>query len=471
MVIAWCFLALEQRTQGVIPPPDGGYPGGNTAEGQNALFSLTTGRYNTAVGLFSLRSNTDGQFNTALGAGTLLANTGDQNTAIGTGALLSNTTAIGNTAYGTLALFSNTTGGTVGNAQGYDIGPNVAVGAEALESNTVAGANTAAGYRALQRFTTGPVGLEQLGLCTAVGFEALGNATGGAGNSGCGYQTLFNNTGGSGNAAIGVQALFNNTTGDGNIAIGVSSLFNNSIGRWNVANGGSTLLNNVTGESNTAIGQQAMQANISGSDNIAVGFEALVDNTNGSHNIALGDGAGVNVVTADRVICIGAVGEDTSNSCYIGQIFNANCIGGSAVFIDANNKLGTITSSKRFKEEIKPMEQASEALFALKPVTFRYKKQIDPSRLSQFGLVAEDVEKVNPELIVRDKQGKPYSVRYDQVNAMLLNEFLKEHKKVEKLEAALEAVNKRLTEHEKKIDKVSTRVRLNGLYPPRVANR
>src|SRR5581483_3765765 len=340
-------------------------------------------------------------------------------TGIGAFALLNNT-ATGNTAVGSRALLSNTTGGTIGNINGNDIGPNVAVGAQALESNTLAGANTAVGYQALHSFVAGPVGAEQLGACTAVGFKALGNASGGIGNS-----------------AFGYQALLNNTDGDSNIAIGPSALFGNTIGRWNVAAGGSALISNVTGESNTAIGQQVMQSNISGSSNTAVGAQALVYNANGSHNIAVGDGAGVNVMTADRVICIGAVGADTSNSCYIGQIFNATCIGGSGVFIDANNKLGTITSSRRFKDEIKPMEQASETLFALKPVTFHYKKEIDPTGISQFGLVAEEVEKVNPDLVVRDKEGKAYSVRYDQVNAMLLNEFLKEHKKVQRLEVAV----------------------------------
>ncbi|HZR06478.1 MAG TPA: tail fiber domain-containing protein [Candidatus Udaeobacter sp.] len=482
------FFALCSIVQAVIPVPDGGYPGGNTAEGQNALFSNTTGAYNTGLGLFSLRGNTEGSFNTATGAGTLLLNTAGNNTADGAAALLFNTdgsdntgigafallnnTATGNTAVGSRALLSNTTGGTIGNINGNDIGPNVAVGAQALESNTLAGANTAVGYQALHSFVAGPVGAEQLGACTAVGFKALGNASGGIGNS-----------------AFGYQALLNNTDGDSNIAIGPSALFGNTIGRWNVAAGGSALISNVTGESNTAIGQQVMQSNISGSSNTAVGAQALVYNANGSHNIAVGDGAGVNVMTADRVICIGAVGADTSNSCYIGQIFNATCIGGSGVFIDANNKLGTITSSRRFKDEIKPMEQASETLFALKPVTFHYKKEIDPTGISQFGLVAEEVEKVNPDLVVRDKEGKAYSVRYDQVNAMLLNEFLKEHKKVQRLEVAvaqqrnhfddtiaelkkeIEHVAARTKDQEQEIQKASAGGELNKDAPRRVANR
>jgi len=151
----------------------------------------------------------------------------------------------------------------------------------------------------------------------------------------------------------------------------------------------------------------------------------------------LGASAGFNVTTADNVICIGADGQNVSNSCYIGEIFGVTSSGGTAVFINGDGKLGTQTSSARFKEEIKVMDKASEALFALNPVTFYYKKAIDPVRTSQFGLVAEEVEKVNPDLVVHDKEGKPYSVRYDAVNAMLLNEFLKEHRKVEQLEATV----------------------------------
>jgi trimeric autotransporter adhesin len=476
IILAIVCFALVHTAQAVNPPPEGGYPNFTTAEGVNALQNLTTGAGNTAVGWYSLFTGTTGSFNTGVGAGALVLNTGDEDTAVGTAALLLNT-ASGNTAMGSRALLNNTTGGTIGNVSGYDVGPNVAVGSEALESNTLAGGNTAVGYQALRSFITGPVGSEQVGLCTAVGFQALGNATAGPGNSAFGYQALINNTDGSGNTAIGLQALFNNSSGDGNIAVGVSALFSNTIGRWNVANGSGALSSNVTGQSNIAIGQQAMESNISGSFNTAVGFEALPDNTNGSHNIAVGDGVGVNVMTADRVICIGAVGDDISNSCYIGQIFNATCIGGSAVFIDSNNKLGTITSSKRFKDEIKPMGQVSETLFALKPVTFRYKKEIDPIGTSQFGLVAEEVERVNSDLVVRDKEGKPYSVRYEQVNAMLLNEFLKEHKTVQEqgttiadLKKEIASLTTTVKEQAAQIQKVRAQVEVSKPIPRIVAN-
>jgi hypothetical protein len=301
-------IGLLPPVQAVVPAPDGGYAGGNTAEGQNALLSLTTGGYNTAVGFLSLGGNTTNSFNTAIGAGTLLANTADLNTATGAGALLNNTIGTGNTANGDFALFSNITG--------------------------------------------------------------------------------------SNNTAVGHRALFQNSTG----------------------------------YDNTVTGDGALRTNTEGFHNTAIGDSALAGNTTGGFNTALGAGAGNTVTTASHVICIGSSGANVSNSCYIGEIFGAASVGGITVFIDSNGKLGTATSSRRFKEEIKPMGQASEALFALKPVTFRYKKEIDPRGTSQFGLVAEEVQNVNSALVVRDKEGKPYSVRYDQVNAMLLNEFLKEHK-------------------------------------------
>jgi uncharacterized coiled-coil protein SlyX len=211
-----------------------------------------------------------------------------------------------------------------------------------------------------------------------------------------------------------------NMAGSFNTAVGTGlpgpALFSNTTGAFNTAVGGGALSSNTDGGDNTAIGDGALAGNIDGSENAAVGLNAL-GNSTGSNNIYIG-------FQID-----GTAGE--SNACYIGSILNQTAAGGSPVFIDANSKLGTLTSSKRFKEEIKPMDKASETLFSLKPVAFRYKKQIDPEGTGQFGLVAEEVEKVNPDLVVRDKEGKPYSVRYDQVNAMVLNEFLKEHCKVE----------------------------------------
>ena len=385
----------------VNPPPDGSYPNFTTAEGESALLSLTTGAGNTAVGSFSLESVAIGSFNTAVGAGTLLFNKADSNTAIGTAALLVNTdgdsntaigvgalennTASGNTAVGSNALFSNTTGGTLSITNNLAVGPNVAVGQQALENNTIASGNTAVGYQALGNNTTG-LNNTDLGISTAVGFQALAHASGpdAALNDAFGYQALFNLTSGANNVAIGANALRNLTSG------------------------------NV---------------------NLAVGSPAGINLTSGDFNVFIGSDAGSGVTTASDVICIGAAGNNVSGSCFIDHIFNGTSSGGVGVFVNSNGRLGTSTSSRRFKESIKPMGKASEAILQLKPVTFHYKRELDADRIPQFGLVAEEVEKVNPDLIVRDKDGKPYSVRYDQVNAMLLNEFLKAHREVEELKA------------------------------------
>jgi hypothetical protein len=300
-ILALACLAVPVIAHAISPPPDGGYPGGNTAEGQNALFSLSSGGYNTGVGFLSLRSDTTNSFNTAVGAGALLANSADQNTATGAGALLSNNTGTGNTATGAFALFANTTG-------------------------------------------------------------------------------AYNN-------AFGSQALYNNITGRSNTAIGDAAAYF------------------ITGTYNICIG-----ANVYGSSG--------EDNT-----IRIGD----NLPTG--------AGQ---SACYIGGIFGQSVDPGSAttVYAGSNGKLGIFLSSQRFKRDIEPMSRASEAVLALKPVTFHYKS--DAKNTPCFGLIAEQVAQVDPDLVVRDKEGKPYSVRYDQVNAMLLNEFLKEHRKVEQQDRKLQ---------------------------------
>jgi hypothetical protein len=414
-VFAVACLALSPGAQAVSPAPDGGYPGANTAEGDSALLSLTSGAFNTAVGFLSLQSNTTGNFNTAIGADTLPFNTANNNTATGAGALLSNTTGGNNTANGALALENNTTGSY-----------NTASGAFALLHNA-ASSNTATGYKALFSNTSGHEN-------TADGAFALLNNTGDY-NTANGHEALFSNTTGGGNTATGAGALSANTVGMANTAIGASALTYNTSGQENTAIGWSALLSNTRGQDNTAIGF-ALSGNTTGSANTAIGSGALGQQTTGDLNTALGAGAGTNVYTANNVICIGAYGNNVSNSCYIGNIFGATSSNGAAVFVNSNGRLGTLVSSRRFKEKIRPAGKASEGLYALQPVTFHYKRGIDPEGTDapQFGLVAEDVEEVNPDLVVRDKEGKPYSVRYDQVNAMLLNEFLKEHRKVEKLQ-------------------------------------
>jgi trimeric autotransporter adhesin len=384
-------LGLLPGAEAVVPPPDGGYPGFNTAEGTNALKNLTTGTGNTAAGWYSLFTNSTGSFNTAVGAGTLLLNTSVENTAAGAGALLSNTTGNRNTASGAFALLNNATGFN-----------NTATGANALLSNTAGNNNTATGLNALLANTTG--------------------------NS---------------NTANGAFALFDNTTGNNNTANGVNALRSNTTGANSTATGENALGANTTGNSNTANGYFALSSNSAGGNNVAIGNSALDNNTTGVGNTALGFGAGDTQTTGSNNVYIGSgmsgvAGEN--DSCYIRSIFGQTSAGGNQVFINNNNKLGTMTSSKRFKKDICPMDKASETLFSLKPVLFRYKKEIDLAGTSQFGLVAEDVEKVNPDLVVRDKEGKPYSVRYDQVNAMLLNEFLKEHREVQELKKQVAAL-------------------------------
>ncbi len=409
-----CFTLL-QTAHAVNPPPDGGYPGGNTAEGQSALFGLTGGNYNTAVGIYSLLSLADGNFCTGIGAGTLLANSADSSTAIGAGALLSNTVGEENTATGAFALFSNTEGDF-----------NTANGSNALFSNITGERNTATGNAALFSNNTGSRN-------TANGNPALVNNTGGDDNTAIGAFALQSNTIGDQNTATGVKALQSNTNGIVNTATGYQALQSNTEGTSNTADGVDALQDTTTGGGNTATGYQALLHNDSGDYNTAIGLFALGSLTTGSNNTGLGRSAGASVTTGDHVICIGdnVSGANVSNSCYIGSIFGQTSSAGTAVFINNSGKLGTTTSSRRFKEEIKRMDTASEALFALQPVTFRYRKEIDPQSIPQFGLVAEDVEKINPHLVVRDKEGKPYSVRYDQVNAMLLNEFLKEHRTIQ----------------------------------------
>jgi trimeric autotransporter adhesin len=435
------------------------------------------GSGNTGLGWFSLKSVTTGSFNTGVGAETLVVNTGDENTAIGTAALLLNT-ATGNTALGSRALLNNTTGGTLGNVQGFDVGPNVAVGWQALESNTLASANTAVGYQALHSFTTGPMTLEQVGLCTDVGFQALANSTGGFGNSGFGYQALLNNSDGAGNTAMGVSALASNTSGNSNVAIGISALFHNNAGGSNTAVGPSALQNNVDGSDNTAIGGDALIGHMTGDGNTAVGLFALSDGTDGNFNTAIGSSAG-GIITGSGNVCIGqgvlgqAGVDDTTylrNVNTLTQNFSAGVNDYVTVRL-SDGRLGhtAVVSSRRYKEDIKPLDINSQTLYALKPVSFRLKKEYDLMQTLGFGLIAEDVEKVNPDLVYRNNKGQVESVRYEMVNAMLLNEFLKEHKKVEEQQAAITQLKKdfgttiaqlttRLDEQAAQIQKVSAQL-------------
>ena len=319
-------LALSPRARAVVPAPDGGYPGQNTAEGQSALLHLAGGTYNTALGWASLGLNVTGNYNTGVGAATLLNNTASENTATGAGALLSNTSGAFNTANGAFALFSNITGNQ--------------------------------------------------------------------------------------NTGAGVRALYHNTTGNTNTANGFLALFDNTTGFGNTANGVGALQNNIGGDNNTGLGQGA-GTSIDGSGNVCIGQgvhgEAGVDDRTYIRN--------VNTLT---------------------QSFSAGVNDYVTVRL-TDGRLGhtAVVSSRRYKEAIKPLDKASEALYGLMPVSFRLKKEFDPMQALGFGLIAEEVEKVDPALVYRNAKGQVESVRYEMVNAMLLNEFLKEHRKNEEQEAKI----------------------------------
>jgi hypothetical protein len=252
----------------------------------------------------------------------------------------------------------------------------------------------------------------------------------------------------------------------------------------NTATGDYALFNLTTGTRNTAIGFQALNTNTTGGKNTAIGFFALQDNPTGKNNIALGYSAGIFTV-GDNNINIGNVGAEESDTIrigtvagrgirdfqshtYIAGISGVTIAAGVPVMIDVDGHLGSTTSSERFKDEVKPMDKASEVILALKPVTFHYKKELDPDAVPQFGLVAEQVEKVRPDLVARDKEGRPYSVRYEAVNAMLLNEFLKEHKTVQEQGETITRLQKQIEALTVGLQKVSAQVEMNKFATGRI---
>ena len=391
------------------PPGEDRGNGNTAAENVQALDSNTTGINNTATGRQSLFSNTEGNENTANGYQALFSNTtGLNNAASGVSALYSNTTGMGNTANGSFTLHSNTTGDF-----------NTATGAGALLSNTTGDDNTASGRAALSNNTTG------------------------AWNTAVGTFALYTNTSGSENTANGALALQWNTTGDANTANGIGALTNNTTGSRNTANGLVALQTNTTGSGNTADGDRALWNNATGSNNIALGSLAGSNLSTGDYNIDIGNPG---VAAEANTIRIGNEGNQAAT--FIAGI-TGTAVVGNPVTVDGNGQLGVVVSSERFKDQIKPMDKASEAILALKPVTFHYKKEMDREAIPRFGLLAEDVEKVNPDLVTRDSHGKVYTVRYDAVNAMLLNEFLKEHKKVDAQQATIIQLKSTLAQQQK----------------------
>ena len=392
LVIA-CF-ALSPLAQAVVPPPDGGYPGSNTAEGTQALQSLTTGVWNTALGFQSLFFDT----------------TGNSNTATGLRSLFSNVNGVNNTATGVLALGANTSGFN----------------------------NTANGWSALRLNSTGAH-----------------------------------------NTAVGVNALFNNNQ-NFQTAVGRDALFANTSGQENVAVGFRALAANTTSGFSVAVGFQALDA-ATGGQNTGVGDNALGSVTSGARNTALGDLAGFNLTTGSNNVYIGAFqlagAANESNTTRIKNIGTTPLNTGMFVEVDASGKLGFVTSSRRHKHDIEPMADASEALFALKPVTFRYNGDIDPAHAKMFGLIAEEVAKVNLDLAVRNAKGEVIAIRFDSINAMLLNEFLKEHQRMEQLRATvaqqqkgMEVLTAQLKKQAAQIQKVSAQLEASKPAPKVVVN-
>jgi len=322
------------------------------------------------------------------------------NTAVGTGTLASNTTGAYNTASGANALANNTTGNY-----------NTASGLAALEYNTAGADNTASGAAALENNTTG-------GDNTANGFAAL----------------QYNTTGYD-NTASGSSALRYNTTGGFNTASGGNALNNNTIGSDNMASGGDALFNNTTGGFNTASGGGALQNNTTGSNNIAIGYVAAYSVAGGnSNNIHIGsEGASGD----SGVIKIGTDGAQTS--AFMAGISGKTASGGMAVYIDSGGKLGTATSARRFKEQITDMGDSSSKLFQLRPVNFFYKPEYDDgSHLLQYGLIAEEVAKVYPEMVAYDNDGQILTVRYQLLAPMLLNEVQKQNAQLQEENAQLQ---------------------------------
>ena len=327
-----------------------------------------------------------------------------------------------NQAFGYQALFANTTGGA-----------NTASGYYALFANTTGSANTAYGYRSLFSNTVG-------GDNTAFGSGTLYSNTIGPANTASGYQALFANTTGGANTGNGCYALLANTTGGANTATGYRALQANTVGSSNTAHGGGALYSNISGSNNVANGSQALFAN-NGSYNTANGDYALYSNTTGSNNIGIGFGAGQYFTTGNNNIALGYMGfagesgsihlgtPGVQTSAYISGINGVTASGSVPVYINAYGQLGTVTSSRRFKNDIQDMGKVSDKLMQLRPVTFRYKDTAETGpHARQYGLIAEEVAKVYPDLVQYDKAGKPFTIYYHLLTPMLLNELQKAHR-------------------------------------------
>lgn len=434
---------------------------GNTGTGFQVLSSNTTGNTNTANGVQTLLHNTTGARNTAIGAAALTSNTtGNDNTAIGVATLGNNTTGSGNTATGVGALLFNTAGGS-----------NTASGYSALQSNTLGSFNTGLGYGALFANTQG------FGN-TAGGGNALTANTIGNDNTAFGMSALFTNTAGSSNTAIGTGALQSSTTASNNTAAGWNALAVTTTGEDNSALGMQALSKNTTGLENTAIGRGTLAANTNGIQNTAVGAFALSQST-GSGNVAIGDqtGGGLRTGSGNIYIMEGIAVGDESHTIRFGNGAHTRTFiagirgvttGASAipVLVDTNGQLGTVSSSRRAKDGIRDMGKASAALMKLRPVTFYYKSDRGPEgRTLQYGMVAEEVNQVAPELVARSADGRIETVYYQFLAPMLVNEFQKQQRVIERQSAEIAELKRQTARLAAALARLDGRSTLAGANP------
>lgn len=369
--------------------------------------------------------NSDGYFNTASGTHALENLTpnpdGNNNSAFGNVALQFNTTGQWNTGIGSEALQFNTSGFA-----------NSALGYNSLNMNTYGNYNTACGFATLQNNTIGSYN-------TAHGSGALFENTTGNNNTSSGFDSLYSNTSGSNNTTVGYEALYANTTGSYTTAVGAFSLQANTTGGYNTGFGAYSLIANTTGSSNTAFGYAGLRSMTTGSKNIGFGYQSLYLDTTGSNNIAMGYQGGYYVLTGSNTIEIGSMGafadnnlirigtEGTQTKAYIAGIADAQ-ITGAAVYVTSSGQLGVLASSERYKTGIAPLGSDTDKLMQLRPVRFHLKT--DPNGAVQYGLIAEEVDKVYPELVIRDATGKIQGVRYDELAPMLLNEWQKQQQTI-----------------------------------------
>ncbi len=309
---------------------------------------------------------------------------------------------------------------------------NTFVGNDAGNFTLEGEGNSGFGYWALRRLTGTISPSEATGsMNSAFGSGALQENLDGWGNSGFGLAALASNTTGSRNSAVGLEALYSNTTGNENSALGNWALANNTTGLTNSAFGNHALLNNTVGSQNTGFGGVALRNLAAGDDNTAVGYSAGFNLTSGSFNVYIGNAG---QTTESNTIRIGNATNHTAT--YVAGVYG-RAASGAAVYVDGNGKLGTLSSSRRYKQQIEEMSTESDVLMRLRPVSFHYRPDLDETQLRQYGLVAEEVAEVAPGLVSYDEEGEPQAVRYHFVNAMLLNEVQKQRRTIQALEERL----------------------------------